>query len=358
MKHRNLFAIGIHAAALASFMLVAVAVPRIAWTQASPTPQYHLVKKVVLGGDGGWDYFTADPKTHRIFIGRGAYVMVVNPDGSIAGKIDVGSTNNAHAVEFAPDLHKAFTSNGGGSSITIFDPDSLKVLGEVKIMDRDTDGILYDPYTKRVFTFNGGKGNDATAIDAVKGEVVGSVPLGGKPETAQTDGHGHIYVNMEDTSMLKEIDARTLKVVDTFPLAPCGTPAGQAIDTKDSLLIVGCRNKMMEFWNYKTHMPAGNVPIGAGNDANRFDPGTSLAFASTGDGHITVAKVEAPNKFTVIQTLDTMRGARTMALDTGNHNIYTVTTEFGPAPAATADNPHPRPKQVPNSFSLLIYSLQ
>lgn len=357
MKHRKLFASGISSAVLGLSLLLTFTIPRAAWAQDSGTPQYHLVKKVVLGGEGGWDYFKADPKTHRIFIGRGTYVMVVNPDGSIAGKIDVGSTNEAHAVEFAPNLHKAFTSNGGGSSITIFDPDSLKVLGEVKIKDRDTDGILYDPSTKRVFTFNGGKGNDATAIDAVKGEVVGSIPLGGKPESAQTDGEGHIYVNMEDSSMLKEIDARTLKVVDTFPLAPCATPAGQAIDMKDSLLIVGCRNKMMDFWNYKTHMTAGTVPIGAGNDANRFDPGTSLAFASTGDGHITVAKVETPNRFTVIQTLDTMQGARTMALDTGNHNVYTVTTEFGPAPAPTADNPHPRPKQVPNSFTLIIYSL-
>src|SRR5215467_15484180 len=157
----------------------------IARGEDSKVPQYHFVKKVLLGGDGGWDYFTVDPVTHRIFIGRGSYVVVLDEDGNIVGKMDVGKSNEAHAVAFAPDLHRAFTSNGGGSSVTIFDPDTLKVLGEAKVSGRDTDDILYEPVTKRVFTFNGGKGHDATAIDAVKGTVLGSIMLEGKPETAQ-----------------------------------------------------------------------------------------------------------------------------------------------------------------------------
>jgi hypothetical protein len=323
--------------------------------QDSSAAQYHLLKKIVLGGEGGWDYFTVDPATHHIFIGRGDYVMVLDSDGNVVGKLDVGKTNEAHAVALAPDLHRAFTSNGGGSSITIFDPDALKVISEVKIADRDTDDIQYEPVTKRVFTFNGGKGSDATAIDAVKGAVLGKIPLDGKPETAQADGRGHLYVNIEDKSELREIDAKTLQVMHSWPLAPCKNPSGQAIDLAHSLLIIGCHNGLMEFWDYANGKVVGTVPIGKGVDANRFDPGTGLAFASLGDGTITVAHEDAPDKFTVVQTITTMKGARTMALDTANHNIYTVSSEFLPPPAPTPKDLHPWPEMKPGTFTLFIY---
>jgi DNA-binding beta-propeller fold protein YncE len=340
-------------------VLAAAANFESAQAQNASGPQYHLVKKIVLGDEGGWDYFTTDPVTHRLFIGRGGYVMVVDADGKIVGKIDTGKDNEAHAVVFAPELHLGFTSNGGGSSISIFDPATLQVIGEVKIPDRDTDDILYEPVTKRVFTFNGGKGNDATAIDAVKRTVVGSVPLGGKPETAQPDGQGHIYVNIEDKSELSEIDAKSLAVIGTWPLAPCKSPSGQAIDTAHTMLIIGCHNNLMEFWDYSKHAAAGTVPIEPGVDANRFDPATGLAFAScgSGNGSITVAKQDSPGKFSVVQTIQTMAGARTMVLDEGNHNIYTVTSEFGPQPAPTPERPHPWPTRKPGTFTLLIYSL-
>jgi len=325
------------------------------WAQNASAPQYHLVKKVVLGGEGGWDYFTVDPTTHRIFIARGTYVMVLDRDGSVVGKVDVGKGQEAHAVALAPDLRRIFTSNGGGSAVTIFDPQTLNVIGEVKISDRDTDDILYEPVTKRVFTFNGGKRNDATAIDALKGVVVGDVPLGGKPESAQADGQGHIYVNIEDKSELREIDATTLQVIGTWPLAPCKNPSGLSINKAQSLLIIGCHNGLMEFWDYAHGRVAGTVPIGKGVDSNRYDPGTGLAFASCGDGTITVAREEAQNKFNVVQTISTMKGARTMALDTGNHNVYTVSAEFGPPPPATPENPHPWPRIKPGTFTLLIF---
>ena len=356
--HRNIAWKGtvVIAAVLATLAIASFGIPEYAWSQSSGGAGYHLVKKVVLGGEGGWDYFTADPITHRIFIGRGKYVMVVDPDGNVIGKIDVGDSNEAHAVEFAPDLGRAFSSNGGGGSVTIFDPATLKVISEVKVPGRDTDGILYDPTSKRVFTFNGGKGNDATAIDAVKGVVVGNIALEGKPETAQTDGEGHIFVNMEEQNLLKEIDAKSLKVVNSWPLAPCESPAGQAIDTAHKRLIIGCRNNMMAFVDYSNGKVVATVPIGPGNDANRFDPATQLAFSSSGDGTITVAHEDSPDKYTVVQTITTMRGARTMALDTGNHNVYTVATEYGPAPAPTPEHPRPRPPSLPNTFTLLIFS--
>jgi len=337
-------------------MLSVLATPSNVWAQGSGAAQYHLVRKVVLGGEGGWDYFTVDPATHRIFIARGPYVMALDPGGNVTAKMDVGKDNEAHAVALAPDLHRAFTSDGGGNSVTIFDPESMKVIRRVKIADRDTDDIMYEPATKRMFTFNGGKGHDSTAVDAVKGTVVGSIPLSGKPETAQTDGQGHIYVNIEDKSELSEIDAKTLKVVHTWPLAPCKNPSGQAIDTAHSLLIIGCHNGLMEFWDYANGKVAGTVPIGKGVDANQFDPGTGLAFASCGDGTITVAHEDARDKFSVVQTIDTMKGARTMALDTSNHNIYTVSAEFGPPPAPTPQDPHPWPTMKPGTFTLMIYS--
>jgi hypothetical protein len=343
----------------AAFALTVVCAPGGVKAQNATGSAYHLVKKVVLGGEGGWDYFTADPTTHRIFIARGSYVMVVGPNGEIVGKIDMGKDNEAHAVVFAPDLHRAFTSNGGGNSVTIFDPETLKVIGEVKVPDRDTDDILYEPATKRIFTFNGGKGHDATAIDAEKGVVVGSVPLEGKPESAQSDGKGHIYVNIEDKSDLSEIDAKTLQVTHTWPLAPCKSPSGQSIDREHSLLIIGCHNGLMEFWDYANGKVAGTVPIGPGVDSNRFDPATALAFASCGggDGSITVAHEDAPDRFHVVQTIATQKGARTMALDTGNHNIYTVTSEFGPPPSPTPERPHPWPTLKPGTFTLMIYKL-
>ena len=341
---------------LAVMIIAALTAASQGWTQDSSVPPYHLLKKIVLGGEGGWDYFTVDPATHHIFIGRGDYVVVLDSDGNVVGKLEVGKTNEAHAVALAPDLHRAFTSNGGGSSVTIFDPQALKLIGEVKIADRDTDDIVYEPVSKRVFTFNGGKGGgDTTAIDAVKGVVVGKIPLGGKPETAQADGQGHIYVNIEDKSELREIDAKTLQVIHSWPLAPCKNPSGQAIDVAHSLLIIGCHNGLMEFWDYANGRVAGTVPIGKGVDANRFDPGTGLAFASLGDGTITVAHEDAPDKFTVVQTISTMKGARTMALDTGNHNIYTVSAEFGPPPAPTPKDPHPWPEMKPGTFTLMIY---
>ena len=344
-----------HPGSIAVLIIAVLTASSQSWTQNSTFHQYHLIKRIVLGGEGGWDYFTVDPATHHIFIGRGDYIMVLDPDGGVVGKLDVGKTNEAHAVALAPELHRAFTSNGGGGTVTVFDPVALKVIGDVKIPNRDTDDIEYEPVSKRVFTFNGGKGNDTTVIDAVKGEVVGEIPLGGKPETAQADGQGHIYVNIEDKSELREIDAKTLQVRHTWPLAPCKNPSGQAIDTAHSLLIIGCHNGLMEFWNYATGKVAGTVPIGKGVDANRFDPVTGLAFASTGDGTITVAHQDAPNKFTVVQTISTMKGARTMALDTANHRVYTVSAEFGPPPAPTPKNPHPWPGIKPDTFTLMIY---
>jgi DNA-binding beta-propeller fold protein YncE len=334
--------------------LVGGAALMIGGSDAARAADYHLVKRVVLGGEGGWDYFKADPVTHHVFIARGAHLMVLDPDGKVVQ--DVTGIKGSHAVEFAPDLKRIFTSNGGAGSVTILDQDTLRIIADVKIPNRDTDAILYEPITKRVFAFNGADGHDATAIDAKTGEILGNIPLGGKPETGQTDGKGRVFVNIEDRNQIVEIDPKSLRVRNTWPVALCKDPAGMAIDVTRQRLFAGCHNGMIAVVDYNNGKVVASVPIGQGVDANQFDPGTGLVFASCGDGTITVAHQDSADKYTVVQTIATQAGARTMALDTANHNIYTVTADRLPAPPATAENPRPRQPIVPNTFTLLIFA--
>jgi hypothetical protein len=321
-------------------------------TGASGKSGYHLLKKIKLGGEGGWDYLTVDPATHRLFISRGTHVMVVDvEEGKVVG--DIPNTAGVHGIALVQDMHKGFTSNGRAATASMFDSTTLKTLGEAKT-DKDPDAIIYDSFSKRVFTFNG-DASSATAIDSATGKTVGNVALGGGPEFAASDGQGHIFVNLEDKSQLVKFNPATLKVENTWPLAPCESPSGLAIDAAHEILVVGCHNKMMAFVDGNSGKVLGTVPIGQGVDANRFDAATGLAFASCGDGTITVAHEDAPDKFTVVDTIATQRGARTMELDSSNHNLYTVSAEFGATPAATAEHPHPRPAIVPDTFTLLIY---
>lgn len=325
--------------------------------RVSPQPQqsssYHLAKTVKLGGEGGWDYLLADPATHRVFISRGTHTMVVDKDGNVVG--DIPKTQGVHGIALAPEFNRGFTSNGQANTVTGFDLGTLATISEIKVTGQNPDAILYDPASKRVFTFNGRTG-DSTAIDAKTGEVAGTVMLGGKPETAQTDAAGHIYVNLEDKSSIAVIDTAALKVTDTWSIAPCDEPSGLAFDVAHKRLFAGCHNKMMVAVDSSNGKVVGNVPIGDGVDADAFDPGTGFAFASCGDGTITVAREDSPDKLSVVDTIHTQRGARTMALDPSNHNVYTVTADFMQPPAPTPDNPRPRPSFVPGSFTLLIYS--
>jgi YVTN family beta-propeller protein len=241
---------------------------------ASWAADYHLVKKIVLGGEGGWDYFKADPATHRVFIARATHMMVLDADGKVLQ--DVTGLKGSHAIDFAPDLKRIFTSNGGANSVSILDQDTLKIIAEVKIPNRDPDAILYEPISKRVFTFNGEGGNDATAIDAKTGRVLGNIPLGGKPEFAQTDGAGRVFVNNEDLNQIIEIDPNGLKVRNTWPITSCKEPSGMAIDVAHKRLFSGCHNGITTALDYSTGQVVATFPIGQGVDANQFDPGTSL----------------------------------------------------------------------------------
>ena len=315
-------------------------------------PGLHVLKTYKLGGEGFWDYLTIDAASRHLFISRGTHVMVIDADsGKVVG--DIPDTPGVHGIALAPEFDRGFTSNGREGSVSIFDLKTLKVIDKIKEVGENPDAILYDPATKRVFTFNG-RSHDSTAIDAKTGKIVGKVPLDGKPEFGVSTGKGEVFVNIEDKSELTAIDPKNLKVKATWPLAPCEEPSGLAIDLKHRRLFAGCDNKLMAVVNADTGKVITTVPIGQGVDADRFDPETQYAFASCGDGSLTVVHEDSPEKFTVVQSVATERGARTMELDPKTHEIFLATAKFGPPPAPTPEQPRPRPTMLPDSFVILV----
>jgi YVTN family beta-propeller protein len=320
-------------------------------TVALAASGYHLLDTWKLGGEGGWDYLKADSDAHRLYITRATKVVVVDSgSGKLVGEI--ADTPGVHGVALAPEFGKGYASNGRENTVSVFDLKTLKTLNKIKVGTRP-DAILYDPATKRVFTFNAGS-QDATAVDASKGEVVGSIPLGGKPEFAASDGKGTVYVNLEDKNQLFALDPNKLAVKEKWDLPGCDEPSGLAMDQKNRRLFVGCGNKKMPIVNADNGQIITTLPIGDGVDATAFDDATGLAYASCGEGVLTVVREESPDKFTVAENVPTQKGARTMALDSKTHKVYTVTAKFGPPPAATADQPHPRPTILPDSFVVLV----
>ncbi len=313
---------------------------------------YHLINTYKLGGEGGWDYLTLDSSSRRLYISRATHVIVIDADsGKSVGNIP--DTPGVHGIALAPELGRGFVSNGREGTVTIFDLQTLKLIAKVKAGE-NPDAILYDPATNRVFTFNG-RSHDSTAIDAASGTVLGTIKLEGKPEFAASDGKGEIFVNIEDKSQIDAIDPSKLEVKARWPLAPCEEPSGLAIDRKHRRLFAGCDNKMMAVVDADSGKVIATPSIGEGVDANAFDPGTALAFASCGDGHLTVVQEDSPNKFSVRENVSTQDGARTMALDEKTHRVFLVTAKFGPPPAETPDNPHPRHMILPDSFIVLVF---
>jgi DNA-binding beta-propeller fold protein YncE len=312
---------------------------------------YHLLKTITLGGEGGWDYLALETQTRLLYVSHGAEVDVVNVDTE--AKLEpITGLEGVHGVAFAYDRGRGYISNGRGNSVTVFDLKTNKVLGEIKLAEQNPDAILYDKFSDRVFTFNGRSAN-ATAIDAATEKVVGTVDLGGKPEFAQTDGQGTIFVNNEDTSEVVAFDARKLAVVKRWSIAPGEGPSGLAIDLKNKRLFSVC-DELMVVSDYENGKVVTTVPIGRGPDATRFDPETGLVFASCGEGVLTVIRQESADKYTVVESVPTARGARTMELDLKTHKVFLDTAEFGPAPGATAEHPRPRPPVLPGTFKLLI----
>ena len=335
---------------LSSVLFVCVLVLLASLALAAGSSGYHVTKKTVLGGDGGWDYLTVDAKARRIYISRSTHVMVVDAD-SAALVGDIPGTNGVHGIAIASDLDKGFISDGRDGNVTIFDTRTLKVLGTAPA-GKNPDAIIYDPASKRVFAFNGAS-KDATAIDAKTGTVAGTIPLGGKPEFAAADEKGHVFVNIEDTSEIVQFDSNKLSIENRWKIAPGQEPSGLAMDRKHRRLFSVCSNKLMVVVNADSGAVITTLPIGQGTDAAGFDPETGFAFSSNGEGTLTVVHEDSADKFSVVDTVPTQVRARTMALDTKTHQVFTVTAEFGPPPAATAQQPRPRAPMVPGSFTLL-----
>lgn len=336
----------IRSLALASLVVIATG------AKAQTTAQYHVVKSLKVGGEGGWDYLTADAEGRRLYVSRGSHVMVfdMDLDSLIA---DIPNTPGVHGVALARRLNRGFTSNGRDSSVTAFDLKTLQPISVIRITGRNPDAIAYDSVSNRVFTFNGASSN-ASVIDATTLQQVGSIDLGGKPETGVPDGSGMLYVNIEDKGEVVAIDTRAMQAKAHYSLAPCEEPTGMARDNVRGRLIIGCGNSTMAVMNEKTGKLVTTLPVGAGVDAAGFDPANQLAFTSNGEGTLSVVRQDANGTFTPVATIPTQRGARTMALDQKTHKIYMSTAEYGPAPAPTADRPRPRPPVIPGSFTVLV----
>jgi hypothetical protein len=315
---------------------------------------YHQVKKISIPGDGFWDYLTTDPATGRIFVSHGTEVAVVDgKKGEVTGTIT--GLKLVHGIALAPEFNHGFISDGAANQVVVFDMKTLQKVGEVPA-GMNPDGIIYDPATKRVFAFNG-RSASATAVDAEKGTLAGTVTLEGKPEFPAPDGKGHVYVNIEDKSEVMDIDAKALTVVHKWPLAPCEEPSGMAMDTKTRRLFSGCDNKMMAVMDADTGKVVTTVPIGAGVDATWFDPETNFVLNSCGqDGVLTVIHEDSPDKYTVVENVKTEKGARTMALDPKTHTVYLALAQVEMLPPAEGDaKGRPRRKVLPGSFGLLEF---
>lgn len=334
-----------------SAMWIAIVVLCVVAAWAAAGSGYHIISTYKVGGDGGWDYLITDSDARRVYVSRGTHVMVLDADsGKTVG--DIADTQGVHGIALAPELGKGFTSNGREGTVSIFDIKTLATGNKVKVGE-NPDAILYDPATKRVFTFNG-RSQDSTAIDAASGKVLSTIKLDGKPEFGASDGKGEVFVNIEDKSELVAIDSNKLEVKAKWPLAPCTEPSGLSMDRKNRRLYVGCDNKMMAVVDADSGKVLATPAIGDGVDATAFDADTGLAFASCGqDGVLTVVKEDSPGKFSA-ENIPTKKGARTLALDAKTHNVFVVTADFGPRPAATVDNPRPRPPMLPDSFVVLV----
>ena len=332
-------------------MLLPVLFSLAAATFAQAAEPYHLLKEIPVGGDGGWDYASVDSAAQRLYVSHGSKVVVIDlAKDSVAGEIT--NTPGVHGLAPCPDLGLGVTSNGRENKASIVDLKTLQTLSKVAT-GGNPDGMLYEPGQKEVYLFNG-KGESATVIDPKTAKVVATIPLGGKPEFAAVDVKaGRVFNNLEDKNEVVAIDTKTHTVVNRWPIAPNEEASGMAFDEKNHRLFLGCGgSKTMAMMDSESGKILASVPIGDGVDANAFDPATRYAFASCSDGTVTIAKADG-DKLTVVQTLKTEKGCRTMTLDPATHKIYLAAAKYE-EPAAGQR----RGKMVAGSFKVLVYGME
>lgn len=333
-----------------ALVLFAMLVPACAL--AAGSGGWKVQHRYALGGEGGWDYLALDQPAQHLYVSRSDRVIVLDAtDGKQVGVIE--GLSGVHGIALADDLHKGFISNGRGNAVTVFDPATLKVEKTVAVDARDPDGIVYDPYSKRVFAFDGDSDN-ASVIDARSDKLLGHIALPGDPEFPVSDGHGHVFDNIESKNELAVIDPVGMKVTAVWPLKDCRSPSGLAIDVPHHRLFSVCQNGIMAVTDSDNGKAVASVPIGEGPDAARFDPQRQLVFSSNGrSGTLTVVREETPDRFVVVANVPTQKSARTMALDERSGDIFLSAAEFGARPAPTRTDPHPRPSVKPGSFTIL-----
>lgn len=291
------------------------------------TAAYRLLKEIPVAGEGGWDYLTVDETARRLYVSHATKIVVIDLDkDEIVGEIN--DTPGVHGIALAPKLGRGFTSNGREHKVSMVDLKTLKTLSKVDT-GKNPDAILFEPGQGEVYAFNGG-GKSATVIGAESGQVLATIALSGTPEFAVADPKaGRVYVNIEDKNEVVVIDTKSHQVVGTWPIAPGAEATGMAFDAAHQRLFIGCHNKLLLMIDSTSGKVVASVPIGGGVDANAFDPGTQRAFSSNGEGTVTIAHEDSPEKLTVVQTLQTERGAKTMALDTKTHRIYVAAGKAG-----------------------------
>jgi len=327
-------------------LLLAAAPSLLAQTSAA----YRITHTYTLGGDGGWDYVIPDPPNHRLFIGRQNRVMVVDEkDGKLLG--EVTGINGAHGVAVAQHTGHGFATSGKDASVVMFDLKTFKVLGRIPAAE-DADAVIYDPASNLVFTFNG-DAHSSTVIDPREGKLVTNIQLGGKPEYGASAGDGKVYANLVDTGEVVEIDTKALAVTRRWSAAK--QPVSMAIDVKHHRLFSGCRSRVMAISDYQSGKVVATLPIGAGVDGAAYDPATGDAFASNADGTLTVIHQDDPDKYHVVENVQTAQGGRNMGLDPTTHRLFVVSARFGPPPTEATDaNPGRRPPLIPGTFMIMV----
>lgn len=319
---------------------------------AAAQATYHVTAQWKIGGDGGWDYLAVDPMSKLLYVTRGAHVLVIDTKTGTV-KTDITGLKGTHGVAFDTAGKFGYISDGAANEVVVFDRKTNTIVDRISA-GTNPDGILFEPVTQTVWAFNG-RSKNATVIDSSTHKAIATIALPGKPEFPVADGKGSIYDNIEDLSQIVHIDAKSHTVLAAWPIAPCEGPSGLAIDRQHSRLFAVCDSKMAVV-DAGTGKLIATPAIGDGPDAAGFDAKHQLAFSSNGEGTLTVVHENSPNSYAVLQTLPTKRGARTMALDEAMGKIYVVSADFGPRPAATAEQPHPRPSIVPGSFVVMVIS--
>jgi YVTN family beta-propeller protein len=329
---------------------------------------YHLIKTIPIQGDWTWDYIGMDSAHRHVLVSHGPQLEILNADTyKIDGKIiapDVDSSKpetlavmDVRGGAAAEDIGRGFVPNAHDGSVSIFDLNTLKVLATVKV-GANPDGYVYDPATKRGFTFSN-RIKGAVAIDLRDAKMAGEVMLGSKPEAGASDGKGHIFVNLQEKDQVAKIDSRKLALEETWSTGPCKQPTSMAIDAANNRLFVGCRgdSPMLVVMDSTNGKIVTTLPIGKGTDAAAFDADKHLVFTSNGEGSISVIQEQSPDKFAVIDTVKTQPGARTMTLDTKSHKLFLITADRT-TPPAVAGQPAPRQRQVPGTYRVLVVGPQ